>query len=340
MHRLRRAVLLALVALAAGAGQAFAHPVVGIADNNTQLFTDPRFLALGIDQVRDDVPWNAILQRGPERRLAAWLDYAKAEHITPLITFDHDPGNIRQQLSLPSVGEFAYAFRRFRSLFPWVKDFETWDEANFYLEGTATDPARAVAYYRVLHRDCRTCTILAPDLLDVPITEGYPLGAWARRFVSLNHGQPAIWGLNNYVGANRLETGTTEELLHAVKGRIWFTETGGIVARSNGSRVGFTENAAHAALVDRFILTKLARLSPRIQRIYLYDWNVSKGASWDSALISPTGTTRPGYDVLANTLASWGIAPNCTVSRVPPPCARRGATGPTGPTGSTGATGS
>ena len=50
----------------------------------------------------------------------------------------------------------------------------------------------------------------------------------------------------------------------------------------------------------------------------------------------------PGFDVLANTLRSWGIRPNCAISSVPPACAKgpTGASGTTGSTGSTGATGS
>jgi hypothetical protein len=48
---------------------------------------------------------------------------------------------------------------------------------------------------------------------------------------------------------------------------------------------------------------------------------------------------RAGYGVLAKTLTSWGIKPNCTISRVPPACAQGTATGPTGPTGLTGPTG-
>jgi hypothetical protein len=324
MLRPRRTLLLALCGLAALPGVASAHPVVGVADNSSQMFGDPRFLALGITDVRDDVPWNVLSRRSARRSLATWIGAAKAAGMTPLITFDHDNGSVATQRHLPTVKQFSSAFRQIRALYPWVTQFETWDEANFYLEGTSTDPKRAAQFYEVLRKDCPSCTILAPDLLDVPSSEGYPLDSWARTFVNLVHGQPAIWGINNYVGANRLETGTTEALLRAVRGKIWFTETGGIVDRHNASKVGFPQNPKHAARVDRFILTKLANLSHRIQRIYFYDWNVSRGSNWDSALISWNGQTRPGYDVVANILDAWGRTPNCTISSVPPACAAGG----------------
>jgi hypothetical protein len=336
MERTRRTLatlLCAACSLLAAPALAAAHVLVGIADNNTELFSDPRFLALGITTVRDDVPWNVLSNRRGRAALASWLGAAHADGLQPLITFDHEIGSVRTQRELPSVAQFSKDFREFRGRYPWVKDFETWDEANFYLEGTSTDPARAAQYYKVLRSDCPQCTILAPDLLDVPKSEGVPLASWAHAFIADARLQPPLWGLNNYVGANRLETGTTRALLAAVRGNVWFTETGGIVSRHNGSQVGFTQNPKHAATVDRFILTKLAAISPRIKRVYLYDW--SAGAphmTWDSALISWTGAIRPGYDVLANTLDAWGIKPNCAISRVPPACAHAAPTPPGGAT--------
>jgi hypothetical protein len=321
IHRVLLVVLCAACSLLAGTAAVSAHPLVGIADNSTQVFGDPRFLALGITVVRDDIPWNAINNPVERASLTLWLDAAEADGLTPLITFDHQNGGVRTELKLPSVAQFSSAFQELRALFPWVTEFETWDEANFYLEGTAKKPKRAAQYYLALRRDCRSCTILAPDVLDVPKTEGYPLAAWAHKFIHYVHTQPPVWGLNNYVGANSLRVRTTKLLLHAVRGSIWFTETGGIVSLHNGSHFAFSENPQHAAKVDRFILTKLANLSPRIKRVYLYDWNVSQGSTWDSALIAPDGQPRPGYDVLANTLDGWGITPNCALSTVPPACA-------------------
>jgi hypothetical protein len=332
MDRTRRAIVIVLCAAGswlAAPVLASGHVLVGIADNNTELFGDSRFLALGITTVRDDVPWNVVRNQTAGPKLASWLAAARADGLEPLITFDHVVGTVRAQRSLPSVKRFSEDFLAFRRLYPWVTDFETWDEANFYLEGTSTDPERAAQYYRALRRDCPRCTILAPDLLDVPRSEGVPLAAWAHAFIADAHSQPAVWGLNNYVGANRLKTGSTRRLLAAVKGAVWFTETGGIVSRHNHSRVGFKQNANHAAKVDRFILNKLATISPRIKRVYLYDWSVATAQmGWDSALISWTGAIRPGYDVLANTLDAWGITPDCAISTAPPACGGSGATGP------------
>jgi hypothetical protein len=297
-----------------------AHPLIGIGDNNVYLFSDPRFRALGITQVRDDIPWNILANGGyPRRRLAAWLDDARAGHLSVLITFDRSSHYV-----LPSVASYSAAFLEFRRLYPWVTQFVTWDEANFFGEPTATHPHRVVGYYLALRRDCPACTILAPDLLDLP---RYAVAAvrYAREFIRDLGSQPPYWALNDYVGANRMSTRSTRQLLAAVRGRIWIAEVAGIVSNGTHAVAASAQRVAHAAAVDRFILERIAGLSPRIQRIYLYDWRAGSGRNlWDSALISADGVPRPGYDVLAETLASWGIEPACSISAAPPACAAKG----------------
>jgi hypothetical protein len=175
------ALLCTIGSLFAAPALAGAHPLVGIGENTTAIFSDPRFLALGITQVRDDIAWNALSVPRARADLAAWLGDAQADGLTPLITFDHVVGNVRTEQRLPSVAQFSRAFLKFRKLYPWVTDFETWDEANFYLEGTAFAPKRAAQFYLALRRDCPSCTILASDLLDVPKDGGRPDGQVGRR---------------------------------------------------------------------------------------------------------------------------------------------------------------
>ncbi len=298
-------------------------PEIGIADNNTAFLTDRRFLALRIGYVRDEIAWNALLIPYEHARLTTWLAEAYADHLTPLITFDHAGGTLRHVL--PSVASFSALFERFRSEYPWVTAFVTWNEANYYGEPTSTHPAIAARYYLALRKDCPTCTILAPDLLDIT-DRRYAVDEvrWARELIRALGFEPAIWALNNYVGANNLQTATTERLLAAVKGDVWFVETGGIVSEPNHAQAASQATLAHQARVDRFILGPLAHLSPRIQRVYLYQWQLpSPLDGWDSALISWTGIPRPAYYVLAEALAAAGIQPDCALSSLSPACVRR-----------------
>jgi hypothetical protein len=329
MRRVLRAAALLACTLSASLAQpalSSAHPLLGIADENTAMFNDPRFLALGITQVRYYMAWDVLSSsyKNPYRRnqLSAWLGNARAKGLTPLITIDHSD-RPHQATKLPTVAQYSKAFLKFHKRFPWVTQFATWNEANYYGEAIAQHPERAAEYYLALRKDCPKCTILAAELLDISDPrEAVPEVKWADEFMHYAHTQPAYWGLHNYVSANRLQTNSTRQLLAAVRGKIWFTETGGIVDLHNRAKSGFPENAKHAARVDRFILDKLTALSPRIQRVYLYEWNgVKAHKSWDSALISYGGAVRPAYNVLAQTLLSWGIKPNCAISRVPLSCA-------------------
>lgn len=334
-RRLLIALLCVCCPLLAQTAQASAHPLVGIGDNNSTMFSDPRFLALDITQVRYDMPWDALTATYPAGNYAAadlseWLTLAHNAGLTPLVTIDHSDRS-GQQRHLPTVAQYSAAFLKFRAQYPWVTQFVTWDETNSYGEATWDHPKLVVQYYQALRKDCPTCTILAAEFLDTPKIEAVPIATWAHEFLRYSHSQPAYWGVNNYYGANTLSTSTTKALLHAVTGKIWFTETAGLVSRHNQSDIKFKQNATHAATVDKFILTKLAGLSSRIQRVYLYEWKAQTSHdSWDSALISWNDAPRPAYDVLANTLNSWGVKPNCSISDLPPACASKGASGASG----------
>lgn len=303
-----------------------AHPLVGVGDENLAMFSDARFLALGITQVRYYTPWDVLSSayKNSRRRdaLVAWLADARALGMTPLITFNHSdrPGRARR---LPSVAQYSKAFLSFRKLYPWVTEFATWNEANYYGEPTAGDPRRVAGYYLALRRDCPTCTILAAELLDINnARQAVGEVRWARAFIRDAHTQPEYWGLHNYVSANTLSEASVKALLAAVSGNIWLTETGGVVALPHRGLPGFPLTAAHQARVDNFLLNRLPGLSPRIQRVYLYEWrSLRKHANWDSALVAYDNEPRPAYAVLANTLSAWGVAPDCTISSAPPACA-------------------
>ena len=354
------ATLLALaVPLASSAAPAHsaaaAHPVVGIGDDKPDMFTDPRFLALRIRAVRYDMSWDALTVTYQRQELTAWMDAAKKAGLSVLVTIDHSRRVIYKKVKvhgktrrkafsqsrvLPTPAQYVSAFRAFRKRFPWVHEFATWDETNYYGEATYNKEALVASYYRGLRGACPSCTVLAAEFLDVGRTQAVPMATWAHTLSKDLGFQPGYWGLNDYEDANHLVSTSTRSLLSAVTGRIWLAETGGIVSRPRVTKPGFPQNASHAAKVDSYILNTLGSLSTRIQRVYLYEWDAKTPRdSWDTALISYTGAPRSSYGVVAKTLASWGIRPDCRISTVPPACAGVKPTGPTGASGATGATG-
>jgi Glycosyl hydrolase catalytic core len=295
--RARLAALLAVAFAFAAAAPACAM-TIGIADQKPDMFTDPRFLKTGIDHARLAISWDALTSPWQTAELDAWLQAAHKAGVSPLVSFGHSRLRHRQ---LPTPERFLYEFRRFRARYPWVTDFATWNEANHCGEPTCHRPELVAAYWRKLRIQCPTCRILAAEVLDEP-----NMTDWVKAFRRATRIEPRYWGLHNYVDANRMRTSGTRRLLSATKGQIWFTETGGVVSRTNRHRITFPESAAHAAQATRFLFDELVPLSRRITRVYIYQWNSVPGPkTWDSALIDPHGKPRPAFAVLQRELALW-----------------------------------
>lgn len=291
MRLIRLALLLALLALTAVPGIASAKVAIGIADNKPQMFGDARYKQLGIRYARISIAYDALTDPVLRPQVDAWMQAAQAAGTRPLVTFDRS----RRRTSYnPSAAQMAKSLKNFRARYPFLKEFATWNEANI-----AKRPETVARWWNAMRKACPTCTVLGADLLD----RGN-VGTWAQRFVKAAGRTPKVWGLHNYTDANTLKTTGTRKLLAAVRGAVWFTETGGVVSRNNGSGVKFPTSASHAAKATKFVFAKLARLSPRVQRVYLYHWNTGAGdgRTWDSGLIGPDDKGRPALQILAGTL--------------------------------------
>jgi hypothetical protein len=298
----RRLSLLFVVLLAALSAASSAQALtIGIADQKPDMFSDPRFLAGDIQFARRAVAWDALTSPTQTAQIDAWMNAARAAHVNPLLSFTNSSTNRRE---LPTPERLLYEFRRFRARYPWVTDYATWNEANHCGQPTCHRPELVASYWRKLRRACPTCRILAAEVLDMP-----NMTSWVKAFRRKAKIEPRYWGIHNYIDANRLRTTGTRRLLKTVKGQVWFTETGGIVSRTNRRKVTFPESAEHAAKATRFLFDDLIPLSRRITRVYLYHWNSEPGPkTWDSALIGPTGKPRPAYRVLQRVLSERAAA--------------------------------
>lgn len=315
----RTTLLCALLGALALAAPAQGAMTVGIADQKSELFADGRFAALGITQVRRAVAWDALRYDWQVRELDTWLQRARALGVEPLLTFSQSRIEGRTRIA-PSPLELREEFRRFRARYPSVTNWSAWNEANYCGQPTCKHPGLVALYWKTMSQECPTCRVLAADLLDLP-----SMPTWVRGFLAMTRGrQPAFWGLHNYVTANRFQTKSITDLLAITTGELWLTETGGLVARRNKSTIKLPEGIAHAATVTRFILSQVPRLSPRITRAYLYQWNTSSATdSWDSGFVGPDNVPRPSLDVLRQLLPPappLRIPPeNTTPEAVPPP---------------------
>jgi hypothetical protein len=269
--------------------------LLGIADQKAATFSDPTFRRLGVARARLNTPWNSIFTE--PGRLNQWLSGARADGVEPLVAFERSRGDLcpAQPCGLPSVANYTKAVSAFHQRYPWVHVLQAWNEANSATQPTGKHPERAAAYYEALKRVCSTCTITAADVLD-----GSNLERWLTRFKAAVRGTPTpLWGLHNYSDTNRFRDTGTKKMLSLVPGQIWFTEAGGIVSFTTADgRTAFPYNEARAAKAVSYLF-RLSRLSPRITRVYIYQWKIDfRGNRFDAGLLNANGRPRPALSVV------------------------------------------
>jgi hypothetical protein len=290
----------------AGAGRR-AGPVVGVGEQKPGMFQSGRWKALELRTARYTTPWDALEDPQQLALLDAWMASARRAHVRVLLGFAHSLRTQQLAKTVPRPRAFERQFKRFRARYPWVRDWLVWNEANHPASPTARRPRRAAQLFDAAARNCRGCQIVAADVLDIA-----NMAWWLKRFRTFARHRPRIWGLHNYGDANGLKTKSTPKLLALTRGKIWFTETGGVVVRRTfvGRRVLHTYRYSlrHAARSTAHAL-KLSCLSPRIARVYLYHWQPPvKVTNWDSGLLDRRGHPRPAYRALRRWLSRSTIA--------------------------------
>jgi hypothetical protein len=279
-------------------------PVIGIGEQKSNMFVNKHWAELATHDARYNAPWDTLDDPAQLALLDDWLIRARLTKTRPLIGFTHSLRSERLAKTLPTQRRFEIQFKRLRKRYPWVRDYIVWNEANNPGALTAYNPRRAAQYFDAVTRNCRGCRVVAADVLD---TRNMPW--WVSRFVRNAKNKPKIWGLHNYGDVNGLKVKSTQRLLKLVKGKIWFTETGGLVSRRlyspDGKKVlrTYRYTLKHAAQSTRHAL-KLACSSTRVQRVYLYHWQAPrKVTNWDSGLLDHRGKRRPAFYVVKDWLA-------------------------------------
>ena len=290
---------LSLAALPAGASGAV---TIGLGDQNWNTFNQPRFAALGLKRVRVVTPWNVALSRGDRAWLDDYLRNVRAAGMDPLVSFGaaHPSHCPARPCRLPTTAAFERAFRAFRQRWPWVRTIGVWNEANHRTQPTFRHPERAARYFNVVRKRCRGCRIVAADVID-----DKNMARWLTRFRSVARGA-RIWGLHNYRDSNPRRGqryGGTKLLLRTVRGKVWLTETGGIVRfvlPDGRTLFPYSERRANVALGRVLRLARQYR--GRIARLYVYHWQQDNfGNRFDAGLLDSTGKPRPSY----HTLKRW-----------------------------------
>jgi len=289
------AALVAMLAVPAAAGAY----TLGVSDQQASTFTNPLFKPLHMTAARYIAPYDVMESPGDLQRFTDWYKAATKARQRVLVSFEHSrrAGMVRH---LPSVSEYTTEMKKFHKAFPRVKEISVWNEVNRCQ--SAADPAgqptcgqaKRLAQYYSADRNVygSKATIVALDVLDQQNVN--PTINFIRKFLKYAHPRPSILGFHNYTDTNRLSLTRTNKVLRAWPGKIWLTETGGIVRLGRS----FPYNTSRAAKALGCMFTS-AKLSSRIQRLYVYQFNgAPKGARFDAGLIDPNNKKRPGYTVV------------------------------------------
>jgi hypothetical protein len=300
--------LMLVVALVASpaVGQAY---TTGIADQNPAMFVNPLYKQLHTRISRYIAPYDVATYRGRSsyflNLFRQWYANAIALHVQPLVAFYHSE---LSPTRLPSTSVYQRDVQKFIKLFPHIRLYQPYNEANRgKIPHVLSSPSasQAAAYYVALKRVCRGCTIAGLDVLDgVDIR---PTVRYINDFKSAVHrlhsGLPKIWGMHNYSDTNRYRTLGTRAVLRATSGQLWLTETGGVVkfGKSFPNRHGEGLTRASKALAYMF---KLAGISRRITRLYVFQWSgANSDVRFDAGLMAMDGkSARPGYVVVCKKL--------------------------------------
>jgi hypothetical protein len=263
--------------------------------------------------VRLVTAYDVACRPGADRAFVdTWLAGARRTGSRPLVAFSFSTRE-GARWKLPSYRRYLHCFRAFRARYPWVRDFNPWNEANHSSQPTYRHPTKAAGFYNAMRRACRRCNVAAGDLLDWSNLE-----RWFHRYRPHLRGRPRLWSIHNYLDVNRPRSwrhSGTLKLLHLTRGELWITETAGVVVSRRYPK--YDEQRAARATRRMF---RFASRSPRITRLYAYQWQAGCDPyGWDSAWFRSNGSARPAWHVVVDELAHELHLSDAAIEALDPP---------------------
>lgn len=285
----------------------------GIGDEQGEMFSNPLWRQLHTKIARYIAPYDAAAginslvscyHHAECEAAAHWIELASAAHQQILVAFYHSE---RTPTTLPSVTAYQRDVQRFVKLFPHVRQYQSWDEANRgNIHHVLASPSAVAAakYYQALLRSCKGCTVIGLDVLDqanISPTLSY-ISEFKREIGRLRTIMPKIWGMHDYSDVNRLESWRTRDLSRALGGQVWLTETGGIVQFGSAFPNRHGSGLTRAAKVLKYTFAVAASES-QIKRLYIYDWTGGNSSTrFDAGLANAHDQPRAGYIVVCHEL--------------------------------------
>jgi hypothetical protein len=310
MHK-RLLPLVALILCATFAAPAQANFKVGIADQHGSMFDNANYQALKIKRIRYLVPYDWYKHPGQKAEVDGFLNLAEQRGADVLAHFTARRGcynngkySKRKVCKAPSVAKYKYAFKRLRKDHPFIKTVGIWNEGNHSSQPVYRNPKRAAQYFLAARQLCRSCKLVAADLLETK-----NITSWVTQFKRFAKGKARIWGLHNYGDVNRKRSTGTRAMLSVAPGEVWLTETGGIL--KFGSQYPRSESRQARATKYMFSLvskydSRKRGMKGRITRLYNYQWTgAPRSARFDAGLVNENGTPRKAYKQFKKSAAKF-----------------------------------
>jgi len=278
--------------------------LTGVGDEQDEMFANPLWRQLHTKIARYIVPYDAVVRPYSLGQAGVWIHAAEAQHQQILVAFYHSEYT---PTKMPSVVTYQKDVAKFIKLFPHVRQYQSWDESNRgNIARVLASPSAVAAakYYQALKRDCHTCTVVGLDILDqnnIASTLRY-ISEFKHEIGRLRTVMPQVWGLHDYSDVNRLESWRTHDLVRALGGQVWLTETGGIVQFGGAFPNRRGSGLTRAAKVLKYTFA-VAASQPQIKRLYLYDWTGGNSSTrFDAGLTNAHDQPRAGYVVVCRQL--------------------------------------
>jgi hypothetical protein len=301
-------LLIAALALLAVPAGAQAKLTVGIAENNPELFADPLFGKLGTKHARVVVSWDVANGRDDElNRVIEYVHSAERSGVTPLVTFEHARGDAticnkrtnrkKAQCKLPTAKQYESNLRKFKALFPEVRNVVAWNEINHFTQPTYKSPKAAAKFTTIARKVFKGGTVVAADILDQAdnVRAKRPTFRSATRYVKAFRkaykGPRSVCGVHNYSDINRFRSTGTKALIKALGCKqIWLTEAGGLY-----KFVGYKADQKRQLRATKYMF-KVAKANKKIKRLYVYTWfGAPRSARFDAGLVGTDGKPRKAY---------------------------------------------
>src|SRR3954453_14520836 len=165
-------LLATCVLLVAAPAAAARTPIrVGVSDQQTSMFAQDAFQRAKFKRVRYFIAWNAMDNSSQRLAARAYVLAARAQGMSVLLHVSTDDYRIKKA-HLPSVSAYrskvGRLVRYFRGL--GVREFVSWNDVNHASQPTPRSPTRAADFFREMYRlvkgRCRSCAVVALDVLD------------------------------------------------------------------------------------------------------------------------------------------------------------------------------